>query len=167
MYADDMVNLSGQVETAAGAPAEELAGLLGELFLHVKNHVERAVQPYDLPPPCAKALHLMDGSISMKELGSRMHCDGSFVTSIADTLEQRGLARRKTDGNDRRIKSLVLTRKGRELRTRLIHDLFDDFPGLGNLAPRERDSLRALLRKMLATVGRADDPSGGGCGSAD
>ena len=108
------------------------------------------------PPPCAKALHLIDGSISMKELGSRIHCDGSFVTAIADTLEQRGLARREIDGSDRRIKNLVLTRKGMELRSRLTHDLFDDFPGLRGLTPRERDSLLALLRKMAAAAEQVD-----------
>jgi DNA-binding MarR family transcriptional regulator len=152
----------GEMETAAGASAEELAAALGELFLHVRDHVERVVQPYDLPPPCAKALHLIDGSISMKELASRIHCDGSFVTAIADTLEQRGMARREIDGNDRRIKNLVLTPAGMEVRSRLTHDLFDDFPGLRGLAPRERDSLVALLRKMVAAADQADDRSGGG-----
>jgi DNA-binding MarR family transcriptional regulator len=167
MYDGTMPRVPGEMETGATAEAEEFAGLVGEFFVHVRNHVERAVRPYDLAPPSAKALHLIDGSISMKELGSRIHCDGSFVTSIADTLEERGLARREIDGNDRRIKNLVLTRKGMGLRSRLIHDLFDDFPGLSDLAPRERDSLMALLRKMVAAAGQADDPSGEGRGSAD
>jgi DNA-binding MarR family transcriptional regulator len=166
MYHEAMPEAREEMETAAGASAEEVAGALGELFVRVRNHVERAVQPYDLPPPCAKALHLIEGSISMKELGSRIHCDGSFVTSIADTLEQRGLARREIDANDRRIKNLVLTRTGTEVRSRLIHDLFDDFPGLGELTPRERDTLKVLLRKMVAAAGQASDPSGGGCGGA-
>jgi MarR family transcriptional regulator, organic hydroperoxide resistance regulator len=167
MYDRTMPRALAEMETRATAEAEEFAGLLGEFFVHVRNHLERAVRPYDLPPPSAKALHLIDGSISMKELGSRIHCDGSFVTSIADTLEERGLARREIDRSDRRIKNLVLTRKGVELRSRLIHDLFDDFPGLGNLAPRERVTLMALLRKIVAAAGQADDPSGGGCVSAD
>ena len=85
----------------------------------------------------------------MKELGSRIHCDGSFVTSIADALEGRGLVRRETDHEDRRIKNLVLTRKGTELRSRLMHELFDDLPGMRKLTESERDSFLALLRKMV------------------
>ena len=161
-----MTKARGEAATAPGATGEALAAALGEIFLHVRDHFERVVAPYDLPPPCAKALHLIDGSISMKEIGARIHCDGSFVTAIADTLEERGLARREIDGNDRRIKNLVLTRKGTELRSRLSHELFDDFPGLGGLTPRERDTLMALLGKMVAAATEVDGPIGGGPGCA-
>jgi DNA-binding MarR family transcriptional regulator len=130
-------------------PAGELYDTLAELSNHMKAHFNRVAQPFGLPSPCAKAMCLIEGSISMKELGARIHCDGSFVTSIADALEERGLVRRETDHEDRRIKNLVLTRKGTELRTRLMHELFDDFPGMRNLTASERDSFLALLRKMV------------------
>jgi MarR family transcriptional regulator, organic hydroperoxide resistance regulator len=130
-------------------PAEELFDTLAELGNHMKAHFDRVVQPLGLPAPCAKALLMIEGAASMKELGLRIHCDGSFVTSIADALEERGLARREIDHQDRRIKNLVLTRKGTELRTRLMNELFADFPGLPNLTESERDSFLALLRKMV------------------
>jgi len=142
---------------------EELVDTLGELFVHMRAHFERVVQPYDLPPPCAKALRLIDGDISMKELGSRIHCDASFVTAIADSLEQRGLVRREVDENDRRIKKLVLTAKGRQLRKRVVDDLFEDVPGIRNLDAGERTALLVLLRKMVAGE---DDGSEGGPGCA-
>src|SRR5437879_4214319 len=98
---------------AAGAlparPAQEILDTLGALSNHMKAHFERVVQPFGLPAPCAKALCLIEGSASMKDLGARIHCDGSFVTSIADALEERGLVRREIDQQDRRIKNLVLT----------------------------------------------------------
>jgi MarR family transcriptional regulator, organic hydroperoxide resistance regulator len=161
-----MSKARGEMGTAAGATGEALATALGELFVHARGHFERVVAPYDLPPHCAKALHLIDGPTSMKEIGARIHCDGSFVTAIADTLEERGLARREIDGNDRRIKNLVLTRKGTELRSRLSHELFDDFPGLSGLTPRERDTLIGLLGKMVAAATEADGPIDGGPGCA-
>lgn len=136
-------------ETTHAQPAGELYDTLAELSNHMKAHFNRVVQPFDLPAPCAKAICLIEGSISMKELGARIHCDGSFVTGIADALEERGLVRRETDHEDRRIKNLVLTRKGIELRARLMHELFDDFPGMSNLTEPERDSFIALLRKMV------------------
>jgi DNA-binding MarR family transcriptional regulator len=141
----------GSAATVGGRPAEELVATLGELSNHMKTHFERVVQPFSLPPPCAKALCLIDGSISMKELGSRIHCDGSFITSIADALEERGLAIREIDHEDRRIKNVVLTPEGIELRSRLMHELFDDFPGIRNLDAGERDAFLALLRKMVGT----------------
>jgi MarR family transcriptional regulator, organic hydroperoxide resistance regulator len=153
-------------EAAVVRPAEEVADALVELFNHIRAHFERIVQPYELPAPCAKALRLIDGSISMKELGSRIHCDGSFITFIADTLEERGLARREIDQNDRRIKNLVLTRRGMELRSRLVQELFDDFPGVRNLDARERESLLALLRKMVAAENELGGPAEGGPGCA-
>ena len=136
-------------EVTRAQPAGQLYDTLAELSNHMKAHFNRVVQPFGLPAPCAKALCLIEGSISMKELGSRIHCDGSFVTSIADALEERGLVRRETDHDDRRIKNLVLTRKGTELRSRLMHELFDDFPGMRNLTDSERDSFLGLLRKMV------------------
>jgi DNA-binding MarR family transcriptional regulator len=144
-------------------PSEEVLDTLAELFSQFKAHFEKVVLPYDLPPYCAKALRMIDGSITMKELGSRIHCDGSFVTAIADGLEERGLARREIDQDDRRIKNLVLTPKGTELRARLAHDLFADVPGLRNLDARERESFLMLLHKMLEPQAHAGGTPGPGC----
>jgi DNA-binding MarR family transcriptional regulator len=41
------------------------------------------------------ALFKLETPMTMKELGLRMGCDPSFVTSIADALEKHGLARRE------------------------------------------------------------------------
>ncbi|HEV7680417.1 MAG TPA: MarR family transcriptional regulator [Candidatus Dormibacteraeota bacterium] len=130
-------------------PPREFADALGELFLQVRVHFEQGFADLGVPSPCAKALRLIDGSLSMKELGARLHCDGSFVTAIADALEERGLARRETDPDDRRIKNLVLTRAGNKLRGR-IQLLFDDFPGARRLDPEEREAFLRMLYKMMA-----------------
>src|SRR5690349_7998361 len=53
--------------------AEELIDALGLLFMTVRDHFERNVARFDLPGPCAKALRVIDGAVSMKELGSRIH----------------------------------------------------------------------------------------------
>lgn len=139
--------------------SDALLEALGEVFVHIRAHVERALDPFDLPAPCAKALRLIDGTMSMKELGARIHCDGSFVTAIADTLEERGLVRREVDPGDRRIKNLVLTARGRQLRTRVVDALTRDVPGLRSLDGEERQALLALLRKMVS----AEDGMSPGC----
>ena len=50
--------------------------------------------------------------MTMKELGQRMGCDPSFITTIADSLEKHGLARREPSLRDRRSKNIVLTPEG-------------------------------------------------------
>jgi len=151
----------GRARGHRACPAE-LVDAMGQLFLHVRDHIERGAQSYDLPPPCAKALRVIDGTVSMKELGSRIQCDASFVTAIADMLEERGLARREVDPADRRSKNLVLTGKGVAMRARVVDELFADIPGLRTLDDRERASLLRLLRTMLrreATAAGSEDGS--------
>lgn len=135
-----------------GCPPEaEILDLLGELIAQAKSHLLQVLRPYDLAPPSAMALRLIDGSsISMKELGIKAKCDPSFVTAIADALEERGLARREIDPVDRRIKNLVLTEKGEALRAELERDFFSDLPGIRRLDEQEREVFTGLLRRMVA-----------------
>jgi DNA-binding MarR family transcriptional regulator len=131
-----------------GAFGRQCADALSQLFMHVRAHFESSFADLGLPLPCGKALRVIESSMSMKELASHLHCDGSFVTAIADALEERGLARRETDPNDRRIKKLVLTAKGEEMRVR-VHEVFDNVPGTRLLAPDEREAFLHMLHKMV------------------
>jgi DNA-binding MarR family transcriptional regulator len=149
------------------ARAEQLVDAMGMLFLHVRDHFERGVQRFDLPGPCAKALRVIDGAVSMKDLGSRIHCDASFVTAIADALEERGLARREIDPADRRIKKLVLTDQGVAMRTRVVEELFTNVPGIRTLDERERATLLKLLDTMRRRESAAEAQAVEGCAPMD
>jgi DNA-binding MarR family transcriptional regulator len=98
--------------------------------------------------------------MAMKELGRRMHCDPSFVTVIADGLEQRGLARREPHPGDRRIRNIVLTDAGVEIRQRMERDLAAAMPWSRVLDLQEREQLLTLLRKV-ASAGSAVAADGG------
>jgi DNA-binding MarR family transcriptional regulator len=130
-------------------PSSPFAEAFAALFVEAKAYFDKAFGDLGVPPPCAKALRAIEGPTSMKDLATRLKCDGSFVTAIADGLEQRDLARREVDPKDRRVKNLVLTPAGDRLREQ-VQELFDGFPGLARLEPEERASLIALLRKMAA-----------------
>jgi Transcriptional regulators len=129
--------------------SEEIVDALSELFALMREEMQKSTDLSGLPPPYALALTKIDGSVGMKELGRELRCDPSFVTAIADGLEERGLARREVDPADRRAKNLVLTTKGTALRSKVQHVFFDHFPGIGNLDERERRALVTLLRKMV------------------
>jgi DNA-binding MarR family transcriptional regulator len=133
---------SGQLDT-------ELADAFGELVEQTIQRFEEIGRRFSLPAFAVKALNMLTSPMAMKELGQRFHCDPSFVTSIADLLDTHGLARRETDSKDRRIKNLMLTAKGLELRERLEREMTAIMPWTQALDESERRCLLGLLRKMI------------------
>ena len=101
-------------------------------------------------------LHKLEGPMTMKELGLRMHCDPSFVTMVANGLEKRGLARRETSERDKRIKVMRLTDEGVAMRDRLEKEFSTRMPWATALDDQERECLFSILRKLAA----ATDPGG-------
>jgi DNA-binding MarR family transcriptional regulator len=95
--------------------------------------------------------------MTMKELGLRMHCDPSFVTMVANGLEKRGLARRETSEQDRRIKTMRLTGEGVSMRERLEKEFSTRMPWATALDVRERECLLTILRKLAAVTGPDGD----------
>lgn len=135
----------------------DLADAVSGLFTRLIAAGEQVANEFAVPPFFMKALHLIDGPLAMKELGQRMHCDPSFVTGIADMLEERGLAAREPDPADRRVKRLVLTAAGLEMKHRVEQEFLVRAPWRETLDPEERATLVRLIRKMART-GPADDP---------
>ena len=117
------------------------------------------VAPHDL-----LALFKMDSVLTMKELAQHMGCDASFVTTIADTLERHGFARREPSQRDRRVKNLVLTSEGITAKERMMAQLAAKMPWCYALDDDERRCLLFLLRKMLDTQ---DPGSTGDAGAGD
>jgi DNA-binding MarR family transcriptional regulator len=85
----------------------------------------------------------------MRRVACALHCDNSNVTGIVDRLEDRGLVERRVDPADRRIKRLVLTAPGSELRRALRERLAQPPAPLQRLSATEQRSLRDLLRRAL------------------
>jgi DNA-binding MarR family transcriptional regulator len=111
---------------------------------------------HGLTPAQARAVVTLAEPAPMRELAARLSCDKSNVTGIVDELERRGLVARQTDPHDRRIKQLVFTDTGRELRRALRARLYDDAPAISTLTREEEAQLRELLRQAM----RATQPPG-------
>jgi DNA-binding MarR family transcriptional regulator len=127
---------------------QDIADALTEFFTKVIERSEALAEQHGLPPFVMKAIHQLDGSVTMKELARRMHVDPSFVTMIADTLEKRGLARREPNATDRRLKNLVLTPEGMELKATLESALLGEMPWCRALDANEKASYLSMTRKM-------------------
>ncbi|HUC26032.1 MAG TPA: MarR family transcriptional regulator, partial [Streptosporangiaceae bacterium] len=118
---------------------------------------EQLAHRFSIPAPFIKVLHTLDCPMAMKELGKRMHCDPSFVTLVADMLEKRGLAKREPHPADRRVKNIVLTSEGEELKRRVEAEISARMPWNRALNESERAQLLALIRKMLSADESAAD----------
>jgi len=138
---------------SADQQTTEVADCFFELIGNIVAQAEQLAHRFSIPAPFIKVLHTLDCPMAMKELGKRMHCDPSFVTLVADMLEKRGLAKREPHPADRRVKNIVLTSEGEELKRRVEAEISARMPWNRALNESERVQLLALIRKML----RADD----------
>jgi DNA-binding MarR family transcriptional regulator len=144
--------------TEDGRLDQEILDALAGLLTQMLAKAESVAETFGVPVFCAKALHMLDASMAMKELSRRMGCDPSFVTSIADTLEQRGLATREPSAADRRIKNLVLSAEGLRVKERLEAELLSRMPWTRVLDVTERECFLGLVRKMTGAEAAAASP---------
>jgi len=159
-------------ETAEVTGAHEALGSNGvdrDIVNGLTDLVKRAglisqsiADSFDIAPSDLLALFKLDEVMTMKELAKHMSCDASFVTTIADTLEKRGLARREPSLTDRRVKNLVLTPEGIAAKERMMRELAMRMPWCYALDEKERHVFLALIQKMLAAgTEPAHEPDGG------
>ena len=132
---------------------QELFDAMAEFLGGLLRRGEKLAGEFGVPVFGLKALHRLGNPVTMKELGRQLHCDPSFVTMIADMLEERGLAKREPNPTDRRLKNLVLTDDGLELKRRLERTLIGQMPWSHALDMSERANLLELLRKMNRAAG--------------
>jgi DNA-binding MarR family transcriptional regulator len=101
---------------------------------------------------------------SQLELANHLGLDRTVMTYLLDDLERAGLIERRPDPDDRRARRIVATEAGRELGCGLARRLRDaEDRLLGGLDdPRERETFRALLRR-LATRANTLDPVADAC----
>jgi len=132
---------------------QQIADTLGELIRHAHDLGQGIATDFGLTVSDTKALFMLEAPMTMKDLGLRMGCDPSFVTTVADALEKHGLARREPSQRDRRSKNLVLTPEGVTLRAQLCAELAARAPWCTSLDASERRCLLGLMRKMLRSRG--------------
>lgn len=106
-----------------------------------------------LTPNDSRALFTLDAEQgrTMRSLAQAWECDPSNATWIVDHLEELGLAERRSVPHDRRIKLVVLTRKGQKTRRALLRAFHRAPPEFARL---ERADLQALSRVLAKLAPR-------------
>src|SRR3954465_12282320 len=104
------------------AGEDTLWPLLIEFALSQRGWWTEVCGTLDLTPTQGLVMRLLDPRrpMAMNALADAMVCDASNVTGVVDKLKARGLIARQSTENDRRVKMLAVTDKGRELRSKLF-----------------------------------------------
>ncbi|GGU42749.1 MarR family winged helix-turn-helix transcriptional regulator [Lentzea flava] len=94
------------------------------------------------------------------KLGAMLGLDKTTLMSELDKLERAGLILRVPDPNDRRVRTPVITDKGRELQKQAGDALAEVERGF---RARFTDQEMAVIRKALGELANGDAPMHGSC----
>jgi DNA-binding MarR family transcriptional regulator len=87
---------------------------------------------------------------SMRALAQCLQVDPSAITGLVDRLEAKGLVERRPDPDDRRVKALVLTPRGKRVRAHLRRILDEPPASLSRVDERRLRVVREVLAAMAA-----------------
>ena len=131
--------------------AREAWSLVLELLLSERGRMPTIAAALSLSPVQCHVLRLLEPGkpLPMRQIAAALACDASNVTGIVDRLEGRGLLERRGAAHDRRLRVLVITRRGAAVRTRLLARLTDPPPAITCLSRAEQRTLCDILRRAL------------------
>jgi DNA-binding MarR family transcriptional regulator len=137
--------VSPQALTAAGVTADvvDLADAFLELMHRMRDHLHAVAELHGL------TLRLLHTPRAQREIAAHIGCDPSYVTGIVDRLEEIGAVERTADPTDRRVKRIVLTELGDELRRDVVIGLLQGVPIAAGLDATARQELLQLLGRTL------------------
>jgi DNA-binding MarR family transcriptional regulator len=131
--------------------AEEAWSLMSRLLWEMRPRMLRVAQEFGLTPPQMFALRALDpdNPVPMRELAASLHCDSSNVTGLVDGLAAQGLVERRESEHDRRVRMLVVTERGVEVRDRLHEVIREVPPAVTRLSASDQAALRDILKRAL------------------
>ena len=91
--------------------------------------------------------------IFQKELSDLMNVKESSMVRLIDRMEKEDLVIRKKQTNDRRVTSIFLTLKGKELREKVLplgQEFQDD--ATKGISSEELDNFKKVLEKMIKNI---------------
>jgi len=131
---------------------QTLAFLLSQVGIHASRRFAERIAAADLNPPLFRVLNLVaagEGQ-SQQAIGAAIEIPASRMVALVDELEQRGLVERRPNPEDRRVRALYLTAKGKRClaRGRKIAAEHEQELTEG-MSETDRKRLLALLQKIV------------------
>ena len=136
---------------ASGTAAREAWALFWRIFSADKPRRMATLNELGLAPMQSMALmQLRPGEpMTMSAMAHALQCDNSNVTGIADRLEAMGLIERRAAAHDRRVKTLVITELGTQVRGQVERRMSVPPPPLASLSEEDAAALRDILQRAL------------------
>lgn len=142
-------------------PVSRAWSLLLEVMMAQQPKMVKLAADVGLSPVQIRVLTwLSETPLPMGVLAERLQCDASNVTGLIDRLETRALVERRPAEGDRRVKQLVLTEAGAEVRQRMLERMLEPPEMLGALSGKELEALCGLLEKLCAASAAAEAKAG-------
>lgn len=143
---------SGDDQAPAPAKTCEDLWLLLQFF---KAHTARIADKHGLTPIQFGALRTIadqaERGATMGRIAQKLHCDASNATGIVDRLTALQLVIRQDNPEDRRVKLLVLTPRGKTVLSKALKEL-PEVLGCARLDGRERETLHRLVVKLTSVA---------------
>ena len=124
--------------------------LMFAYFMTTHPGRQRALTVRNLTANDARALWDLDPKQGrpIGSLAESWGCDPSNATFIVDRLEQAGIAERRPDPADRRVKLVLLTPKGAGIKAELLSEYHKPPPEIRALSAGDLELLAGLLEKL-------------------
>ena len=131
---------------------QTLAFLLSQVGIHASRRFAERIAAVDLNPPLFRVLNLVAAAEgrSQQAIAAAIEIPPSRMVALVDELEQRGLVERRPEPDDRRVRALFLTAKGkrclqrgRKIATQHEKELTE------GMSETDRKRLVALLQKIV------------------
>jgi DNA-binding MarR family transcriptional regulator len=154
-HGDMTAPVDASAADTAVADADLTRALTSTLFgvlQRMKQHSARRSAEYDLSVAQVRALYFLREPLSMRELADHLVLDPSNLTALVDRLEELGLVERTVDPDDRRVKRVVLTPRGRALADEAVDFVFGQSPVFDALDVDEQRVLLDLLVRVATTA---------------
>jgi DNA-binding MarR family transcriptional regulator len=126
---------------------------MGTLFWEMRPRMIRIAGEFGLTPPQLFALRQLDPDepVPMRALAAALHCDSSNVTGLVDGLAAHGLVERRGAEHDRRVRMVVVTERGAEVRRRMLEVVQEVPAALAQLSTADQRALRDILQRALGS----------------
>jgi DNA-binding MarR family transcriptional regulator len=136
-------------DATRSSPAQEAWSLMSRMFWELRPRMLRVAGEFGLTPPQLFALRQLDPEqpVPMRALAKALHCDSSNVTGLVDGLASQGLVERREAEHDRRVRMLVVTERGADVRDRLFEAMQEVPDPIARLSVADQRALRDILRR--------------------
>jgi DNA-binding MarR family transcriptional regulator len=141
---------------ALGPFGESVGFLLSQLGFGVTRQFRAALEGLAMEPRHFALLRAIDASAapSQQALSESLHIPASSVVALLDSLEERGLLRRRQDPSDRRVRLVELTEAGHDALARATEVAIAIESALcAGLSADERLSLIRRLQEVAGNIG--------------